>query len=331
MLPAYLFLLPTHRPMPGTGTVEKIKRIDFAGVILFVGAFTTGIIAISFGGAIYAWNSGSTIGLFVVSGLLWIVFGLHQSLFANKKTRLFPVHLLKSRDMWILFAQTASSISLLFIELYFVPLYFQFVQADDPLMAGVRLLPLIVVGLFFSMVSGGVMGKYGWYMPWYLAGSLLAVAGAALMRSVGVSTSPTVVYGYTIVLAAGIGCFVQASFPVAQAKVPKEDVPASVAFIGCAQLGGLALSFSIAYSIFLNTATNQIGAILPTASTPAVQAAIAGVSSQTFGSLPPATKLQVLQAVTNSISHVYDQVLAGAVFSAILALFMNRERLFLQT
>ena len=330
MLPIYLFLLPFHNPSRGMTFLEKLKRIDFIGAVLFTGAFTSSIMAISFAGAIWAWNSGNVIGLFVCSGILWIIFSIHQLFIAKPETRIFPVHLLKSKDMWLLFAQTASSISMLFIEIYFVPLYFQFVKADNALSAGVRLLPLIFIGVFFCMVSGAVLGKFGMYMPWYLGGSILAVIGAALMRTVSVNASTSVVYGFTIILAAGIGCFVQASFPVAQAKVPKHDVPASVALIGCAQLSGLALSFSVAYSIFINTATNQLAVILPSAPAAEVQAAIVGVGSNTFGALPDVQKEQVLQAVTNSISYVYDQVLAGAVLSLVLALFMNRERLTLQ-
>ena len=330
MLPIYLFLLPSHKPSPGKTILERVNRIDFIGVILFVGAFTSGIMAISFAGAIWAWNTGNVIGCFICSGLLWIIFAIHQTYLANPDTRLFPVHLLKSWDMWLLFAQTSSSISMLFIEIYFVPLYFQFVKADNALSAGVRLLPMILIGLFFSVVSGAVLGKFGWYMPWYLGGSILSVIGAALMRTVGVSTPTGAVYGYTVILSAGIGCFVQASFPVAQAKVKKADVPASVALIGCAQLSGLALSFSVAYNIFINTATNQLAVILPSTPPAVVQASIAGVGSRTFALLPDAQKAQVLEAVTTSISFVYDQVLAGAVFSLILAVFMNRERLNLQ-
>ena len=328
MLPIYLFLLPSYKPVHGMSMFAKLKRIDIAGTILFIGAFTTGIIGISFGGTVYPWNSANTIGLLVCSCTLWVFFCIHQAIIVGKETRLFPIHLLHSWEMWILFAQTSSSIAMLFIELYFVPLYFQFVQGDSALQAGVRILPMIFVGLFFSVIGAGVMGKIGWYMPWYLGGSIIALIGASLLRTVDASTSLSIFQAYTIVLAAGIGCFVQASLTIVQTKASTEDIAAAVAFVGCAQLSGLALSFAFAYSIFLNTATNQIAVILPAASAATVQAAIAGVGSQAFAALPPELKLRILQAVENSFGYVYDQVLAGAAFSLVLALFMKRERLF---
>ena len=330
MLPIYLFLLPSHTPLPQLSIHEKFRRIDFFGILFFVGAFTSGILAISFGGVVYDWSSGRIIGLFICSGVSWILFGVQQTLLTTREKRLFPIHFLKSRDMWLLFAQTSSSIALLFLELYFVPLYLQFVQANSALVAGVRVLPMIFVGLFFSILSGGILGKYGFYMPWYVAGSALALVGAALMRTIGVDTSIAYLYGFTVILAAGIGCFVQTSFSVAQAKVSNVERSESVAFIACAQLSGLALSFSVAYAIFINTAMSQIGNLLPKAATTDVQAAISGVGSEIFSSLLPCQRLQVLEAVNHSIVYVYNQMLAGAAFSFVLALFMKREWLDLQ-
>ena len=332
LAPIYIFILPTHRPCTSLSVSARIKRIDFLGAVLFVGAFTAGIMAISFGGALYAWKSSQIIGLFCGSAVLWMLFGVQQgkAFLTTEEQRLFPVHLLKSIDMWILFAQTAASIASMFLVICFIPIFFEFVHTDSALQAGTRLLPLIIVGVFFSVLSGAVMGKFGYYMPWYVAGSALVVVAAALMRTVNPDTASGSVYGYSIIFAAGVGCYTQASFPVAQAKVPNEDVPAAVAFIGCAQLGGLTLSFAIAYAIFLNTATASISALLPGEPTSVIQAAIAGVGGGLFDSLPAAVRSQVLQAVSDSVSKVYDQILATGAFSLVLALFMKRERLFLQ-
>ena len=213
--PIYLFVLPSYNPRPRIGVLKKLEQIDFVGIILFTGAFASGIIGISFRGVIYSWNSGKIIGLLISTGILWVGFGIQQTFLVDKEKRLFPIHLFQSRDMWILFAQTLNSISLLFLELFFIPLYFQFVHANNALVAGVRLLPPIFIGLFASVVSGAIMGKLGWYKPWYLSGSVLAIVGAALIRLIDISTPAGVIYGYSVVLTAGINCFVQASFPVA--------------------------------------------------------------------------------------------------------------------
>jgi len=62
----WIFLLPRHDPRPGVPIKNRITEIDYIGTILIAGAFVSGVMAISFGGSVYAWNSGRIIGLFVV-------------------------------------------------------------------------------------------------------------------------------------------------------------------------------------------------------------------------------------------------------------------------
>ncbi|MCJ1243881.1 hypothetical protein MMC30_001078 [Trapelia coarctata] len=174
------------------------------------------------------------------------------------------------------------------------------------------------------------MGKFGYYMPWYLVGSALVAVDAALMRTVRLDASPSLIYGYCVILAAGVGCYVQASFPVAQAKVAQNQIPAAVALIGCAQLSGLAISFAVAYAIFLNTVTSRIESLRPGTPRGAVQAAIIGVGAQIFSSLSDELRTRVLQSVSASIADVYDQVLATGALLLAMSLLMRRERLFLQ-
>ena len=323
--------------MPDVPLWTRLRRLDVVGGVLWAAALCTIIMAISFGGTLYDWSSRNIIGLFVTSGVLWILFGLQQglALFCQNEYRFFPVHLLHQRDMWILFGQMSSSISTLFLTLYFVPVYLQFVFGNSPLQAGVRLLPFLTILIFFLLINGAVMGKTGLYMPWYLGGSMLSIIGSALMYALvsgnqNVGSIPGAVFGYEAILGVGVGAYVQASFVVAQAKVAPSEVPVAVAFIGCAQITGICLAFSIAYSIFINTATNQISTLLPEATRSQIQAAIVGVKSNVFTQLPDTTKAAVLGVISNSIKNVWIQTLTVAILSFVLAVFMRRERLVLK-
>ena len=315
----------------------RLRRLDIVGGVLWAASLSTIIMAISFGGTLYDWSSGNIIALFVTSGVLWILFGLQQTfaVFCQKDYRFFPVHLLRQRDMWVLFGQMSTSISILFLTLYFIPVYLQFVLGYSPLQAGVRLLPFLTFAIFSLLINGAVTGKTGLYMPWYLGGSMLTTIGSALMYALvagkqNVGPIPGAILGYEVILGVGVGAYVQASFAVAQAKVPPSEIPVAVAFIGCAQVTGICLCFSIAYSIFINTATNQISTLLPTASVLQIQAAIIGVDSSIFTQLPDTTKMAVLNAISGSIKDAWIQSLAAAILSFLLAIFMKPERLALK-
>ena len=108
-VPVYLFYLPRSDPRPGVPITRRLQEIDFVGTLLIIGAYVSGVMAINFGGSTYEWNSGRIIGLFVCSGVLFILFGLQQgfTIFTTTERRIFPVPFLKQPLMINLFCQTA--------------------------------------------------------------------------------------------------------------------------------------------------------------------------------------------------------------------------------
>ena len=124
--PVYIFLVPNKDLRPGTEFIDRAREIDYVGAILTIGAFVSGIMAISFGGVIYPWNSGQIIGLFVCSSVLFILLGLQQVYIILTTTfnRIFPVEFCNSRTMVILFAVMAGGTTAVFVPIYLVPISF---------------------------------------------------------------------------------------------------------------------------------------------------------------------------------------------------------------
>lgn len=95
--PVYLFMLPNVDPRRGSRFASRARELDFLGTILLVGSFCSGVMAVSFGGVMYQWKSGSIIGLSCCSGVLFILFGVQQaySIFTTPARRIFPVEFIK--------------------------------------------------------------------------------------------------------------------------------------------------------------------------------------------------------------------------------------------
>ena len=146
------------------------------------------------------------------------------------------------------------------------------------------------------------------------------------MYTIGIDSPAAAMNGYSMIVGIGLGCYTQASFSVAQAKVPPADVPTAVSFISCAQILSWAVSFAIGYSAFMNTATNQITLSLPGTSRSDIQAAIRGVGSPIFKTLKDDTQRQVLLAINKSIQNAWIQVAASGALSFVLAMRMKWER-----
>lgn len=321
-------MLPPFDPRPGVAYKKRLSELDYLGTLLMVGACVAGIMALNSGGIIYPWNSGQTISCFVVSGVLFIVFGLQQSfcILTTEDSRIFPCQFLKHKTLIILFMQMSSSVTLFFVPIYFLPLFFQFARNDSAIGAGVRLLPLVCLLIFAVILNGVLMSKYGYYMPWYLSGGCLALIGSALMYTVELDTSTSKIYGYTALIGVGGGMYAQASFAIAQVKVQPHEIPSAIGFISLAQTGGATIALAIANSVFLNQATNGILAILPHEPRSVVQSAVSGAGSAFFQRLDPSVKTAVLGAVTHAISRTYILAITGAALTIVLAVFMSREK-----
>ncbi|THV48720.1 hypothetical protein BGAL_0231g00030 [Botrytis galanthina] len=330
--PVYLFLLPNYDPRPGVPLLHRAKEVDYLGGILIIGAFVSGVMAVSFGGVTYPWNSGKIIGLFVCSGILFIIFGIQQvfTIFTTTSRRIFPIEFLKSRTMLILFAMTSAGGTAIFIPIYMIPIFFQFTRNDSALEAGVRLLPFIILMIFAVISNGAILSAYGYYMPWYTAGGVFVLIGGALMfADVTPDTSIAKIYGFTILIGFGVGLFAQASFSVAQAVVSEELVSSAVGFITCAQVGGVTIALAIANSVFLNGSQEKIQAVLPNLPAAEIQRAIAGAGSEFVKNLTEIQQKEVIQAIVESMSKTYAMVITAGALTIVLSLLMKREKLFM--
>lgn len=331
--PVYLFMLPNVDPRRGSSLASRVRELDFVGTILLVGAFCSGVMAVSFGGVMYQWNSGRIIGLFCCSGVLFILFGVQQvySIFTTPARRIFPVELIRSRTILILFAMTAAGGTSLFLPIYMTPLYFQFTRGDGALESGVRLLPFITLMIFATITNGAILSKVGFYMPWYLVGGILVVIGGGVMYTVDIATSVSKIYGYTVLIGIGAGLFCQASFSVGQASVKPELIASSIGFISTGQITGITLALAIANAVFLNESEDGIKAMFPNTPTEDIQQTITGSGSALFQGLSANDRHRVLVVIVDSLSITYSLVVAAGALVTLLSLLMKRERLFVSS
>jgi hypothetical protein len=330
-VPVYLVVLPSIDPQPGKHFSQRIGEIDMLGGILLIGAFLSGIMAISFGGILYLWKSAQIVGCFTVSGTLLIMFGFQQAyaFLTTTEQRIFPVEFLKSCTMVLLFCSTSCVSTGLFIPIYMVPLFFQFTRSDTAFNAAVHLLPFVLISIFACLANGAIVSKYGYYMPWYLAAGIFTTIGAMLMSVVSEQTSTSQIYGSTILLGFGIGLVLQASFSVVQAIVPTAKISDAVGFIACAQVSSLTILLAIANSVFLNEAQTGIRTVLTDVLLSTIQGAIAGVGSRFVVLLLPEMRNMVIKAIVQAMGKVYILGISAGVFLTLLSLGMRRERLFL--
>jgi Major Facilitator Superfamily len=216
---------------------------------------------------------------------------------------------------------------------YYIPLYFNFVHGDSSVDAAVRLLPFICVTIFFIMLNGALMPKFGYYMPWYLvSGIFLVIGGATMYALTGPNTPVSHVYGFSILAAVGAGAAQQAAYSIAQAKVPVHRIADAVGFINSAQIGAPVIALTITGAVFQNIGFQLVSnAVAGLNFTPAdIHAALAGAKSDIFASITPEVSAKVIQAIVTAISDAYALIFVAGAVNILVALFMKREKLFME-
>ncbi|KAK1851171.1 MFS drug efflux [Colletotrichum chrysophilum] len=337
--PVYLWMLPSPDPQPGASLWQRLKEIDWVGAPLMLGAIICFTMGISFGGVMYDWDSGQEIALFVVAGVLFIVFGLQQAycIGTTKERRLFPVELIVSRRYYrtiiLMFSITASGGCAIFVPVYFIPVFFQFTRGDSAIDAAVRLLPFIILAVFVTLLQGGVLShpSGGLYFPWFTVGGAIVVAASSLMYVVEPSTSTAWVYGASAMLGAGVGTFTQAGFSIAQASVPEDMAAVASSMMALAQTSGINIALAVGNAVFLNRAEKRLTEILPdTVPEEQIQLAIAGVGGDFVQTLPPDMQAEILDAIVEALNLPYILVIVAGAVVLVSSLLCKRERLFMK-
>ncbi|OBT52119.1 hypothetical protein VE04_06965 [Pseudogymnoascus sp. 24MN13] len=98
----YLFYRPPSFSMKhGSGHKMKfVKDFDYVGTFLVTMGLLLFLMGLSWGGALYPWNSGHVIGTIVVGFSLLVLFVLYET-FVPLREPLLPMHLFKNRG-WVI-------------------------------------------------------------------------------------------------------------------------------------------------------------------------------------------------------------------------------------
>ncbi len=365
MAPFLIFYLPTHSPRPKESVSSKLRNMDWIGIVLIAAVYTTYTMALTYGGAQWAWDNYRFIVMIVFFGVALIGFVISQYVsctasrqssrtrmdycpsFARKRTanedpqftilttkeyRLFPGHFLQSRSLLLLFIGTSACSCTLFIGAYYIPLFFQFAKSDSAIMAAVRLLPFICLTITFILLNGAFLPKFGYCMPWYLIAGVFMTVGGACMYTIDAETSPSRIYGYSVLLAIGCGAANQSGYSIAAAKVKPEEIAAAIGFINVAQIGSIVISLTIAGSVFQNLAFSNLQSALAEYgfSEPELRSAVAGTQSEVFRRGSEEVRDLAVKAIIKAMDSVFVLTIAAGAVTLVSSLFMKREKLFMQ-
>ncbi|HET9161129.1 MAG TPA: MDR family MFS transporter, partial [Caulobacteraceae bacterium] len=177
-------------------------KIDFIGAALIIATFVPFLLALSFGGHKYAWNSPTIWGLFGGS-LIGLVLYMINERFAEEP--ILPLDLFKNKVFTT--ANIAGFlISMSFMStVSFLPIFMQIGQNMKATNSGLSTVPLMAGLMASAIVSGRLVTRTGKYKPFMYAGAIITGVGIYLLSQMTADTGIWDLRARMFVLGVGLG------------------------------------------------------------------------------------------------------------------------------
>ncbi|MDP7701900.1 MDR family MFS transporter [Mycobacterium sp. TY815] len=300
-----------HRPKPA---------IDYLGILLIAAAMTALIMATSWGGTNYAWNSAPIIGLFI--GAV-VTLGVFVWVETRAAAGILPPRLFRSPVFAV-----CSVLSLLvgfamLGALTFVPMYLRYVDGVSATSSGLRTLPMVLGLLTTSLAAGILVGRTGRYKIFPLAGTALMAVGFLLMARMDEATPWPVQAFYLVVLGAGIGFSMQVLILIVQNTTPFEDLGVATSGVTFFRVVGGSFGAAIFGALFANFLSRRMDAAALSSGVPAPAAHSPGALHR----LPKEVAAPIVRAYAGSLTQVFLCAAFIALVGFIFALFLREAPL----
>jgi EmrB/QacA subfamily drug resistance transporter len=304
-------------------TERRKVRIDYAGVVLISGGFSSLLVWVSLGGSQFEWWSLQTAVMLPV-GLILLLAAVFVEL--RVKEPLLPLTLFKNRTFTLsVIASLAVGIAM-FGTALFLSQYMQLARGKTPTESGLLTVPMMAGVLVASTVAGQLISRFGKWKSYVVSGSALVFVGLVMMGQLRYDTSFWYVGFSMFVLGAGVGMTMQNLVLVTQNTVsPREVGVASSGVTFFRTLGGTA-GMSAMGALLANRIGDYIADGLKTLSPEQLAGAKAlhGSEIPKLSKLPEAIRHVVEVAYGHGVGNVFLAAAPVAVIAIIaVALLPN--------
>ncbi|EEU46912.1 uncharacterized protein NECHADRAFT_36043 [Fusarium vanettenii 77-13-4] len=315
---AVLFLFLHVPQVTNTETLKRqFIRMDPIGTVLFLPGIVCLILALQWGGASYPWSDGRIIALFVVAGVLLLAFIGVQIWRQEDATT--PPRIVSQRSVacGIVYAMCIGGgmISLL----YTLPIWFQAIKGTSAIQSGIDTIPLVLSLVVGAIMSGAIITRTGYYVPWMFVATILTSVGSGLMTTFKINTGHSAWIGYQVLFGLGLGTGMQQPSMAAQTVLSQSDVSIGISLMFFSQSLGGAIFICIGQSIFVNYLSDGLKAVSGINTQAILEAGATALSD-----LVPANKLhEVLVVYNDALQKAFIVVVAVSAFMVVPALGME--------
>ncbi len=211
-------------------------NIDGLGAALIVGAVTSWLLVLSWGGIEFPWASAPVIGLAVLGAVFVAALMPVERRAADP---ILPPRVF-ARPVFLGGVAVAFCVSLgLLGATFMLPLWFQLVTGVDPARSGLLVMPFLAANTIGAYTAGQLARKIGRTKAIVVTALCACTAGFLILASVGARTPEALVLGATVLLGLGIGGVMPSVLVQVQNSAEHGDVGAATgALLFLRSMGG---------------------------------------------------------------------------------------------
>ncbi|WP_010236918.1 MDR family MFS transporter [Clostridium arbusti] len=324
-----ILVLPPHR-------AEERKKIDYFGAISLIIALVPMLLAFTWAGKNYDWNSVQIIGMLVFSVLMLIVFAVIET---KAEDPIIPMSLFKN------FVFNISAIEMFLISgilmggSIFIPLFAQEVIGSSASKSGAILTPMMLSLIVGAMISGLLVSKTNKYKLQAIIGFVILLIGSVMLLNLGVNTSNSQVIIAMIILGFGVGIGMPIFSVTAQSAFSESKIGVVTSSTQFFKSLGQTIASSVLGTIMSTAVVNDLKDLNTTGFPASISKVLKNPNALSGGGdsikaiasklpkemLPHFMKLidDIKQILSNSIHDVFIICLGMAILGLIISLFIK--------
>jgi EmrB/QacA subfamily drug resistance transporter len=195
---ALVVVLRTMRPQANV----REHRIDYAGAVVLSLAITGLLLACTWGGTTYSWDSLEVLATGIGGLVLTAVF---IAIERRVEEPLLPLTLFRERVFAVSTGGGFVIGAIIFAVSIYVPVFSQGVQDISATSSGVVLVPFSLGWVVAATLTGQLISRTGRYRPFPIVGSVFILSGLALLALIDEGTEPAAVGGILVITGTGMG------------------------------------------------------------------------------------------------------------------------------
>jgi len=308
--------------------LPRRHKLDYVGFAALPVALVAVLLATTWGGTTYPWDSWQIVSLYAAGVLVLLGFLVNEYYAAEP---VLPLRLWKNSIFTLSNISNLTIAMTMFGAIFFIPVYAQGVIGVNVTNSGAVLIPLTASMIVVSILVGRLITRTGRYKGFMLAGLLVMMGGYFLLTRLEYGSTQTDLTLDMIVVGLGLGAVLQTYTLVVQNATSRVDLGVATSTTQLSRSLGATIGTAVFGAIMTNGMRTEVPRHLPPHALQGPQAAElsdgSGVGAvldpNTLGRLPDAVATGIREGLAAAMHPVFVAGLPIIAIAFVATLFIK--------